>query len=134
MGRVHVRRSILMLAAFVHLVGGAGRAQGAAVIHRYDDLTDVVTLQILVNGSLVGTVSTGGEALTTFLPLTVPTTGPVNLSANIFEALTGGGLGPLSDTFLVTAPAGSTTITESFFSDTEGGSSLTPLVGANVQT
>jgi hypothetical protein len=68
-----MRRSVLMLAALALLVDGAGqpsaRAQGSAVIHRYDDLTDIVTLQILLNGSQVTSLNQGGEAFTLTSPV-----------------------------------------------------------------
>jgi len=106
-------------------------------IQQFDDLTDIVTFQIIINGvpQFPTPLNQGGESYTTTLPLSAPTISAVTLSANIFEPVPGmpGVLGPLSDTFLVTAAAGATTITETFVSDTEG-VALTPLTVVGVQT
>jgi hypothetical protein len=125
------------LFVLVLLLGGLERpALATSFVFQLDDLSDIVTFRLLENGSVHSSVDQGGESLlqenVAFISQT--TTASVNLEANIFEALPGGIQGPLSDTFSVTQNGGSNPFIVTFLSDTEGGSALTPLVGAGVQT
>lgn len=126
-------RYIGSIVALVLFLGGVGlpSAHASSFVIRVDDLSESITVELLANGSVALTrpcAESCGIDLSFTGSITIVSA--TDFRANIFDP----GTDLLSDTYSVSAAAGSQSFIINFRSDVEGGIPLVPLTGPNVQT